>query len=137
MDNKAPGTAPRPGGYDTAGGGAKHENFFHPRMKMKEKSIQRAGLRSSRRTVAFLMIGISIFVIGPTYIGPLYVNYVAGQNWMERAKKSIWTRRNEKDFDLYMTQRKNGWLEYLGLKHYNIGGDENIGDIQTYRQKEQ
>ncbi|KEG13202.1 hypothetical protein DQ04_01151090 [Trypanosoma grayi] len=136
MENKAPGTTARAGGYDTAGGGAAHENFFHPRKKIKN-SIQRAGLRSSRRTVAIFMICVAVFVVGPTHLGPLYVKYVAGQNWLERAKKSIWTRRNEKDHDLYLTQRKNGWLEYLGLKRYNIGGETNIGDIQTYRQKKE
>ncbi|RNF12628.1 hypothetical protein TraAM80_00171 [Trypanosoma rangeli] len=133
MENKAPGTTARPGGYDTAGGASTHENFFHPRRNLK-KSVQRAGLRSSRRVAVCFTVGIVVFLVFPTYLGPLYVEHVASRDWLERANKSIWTRRNEKDYDLYMTQRRNGWLEYLGLKHYNIGGDKNLGEIQKYRQ---
>ncbi|AAZ10272.1 uncharacterized protein TEOVI_000220900 [Trypanosoma equiperdum] len=134
MNNKAPGTPPRPEGYETAGGAATNENFFHPKRKMT-KSIQRAGFRSARRLMVCFSVVIGTIVIAPSYLGPFYVNYVAGKNWLERASKSIWTRRNEKDYDLYMTQRKNGWWEYLGLKHYNIGGETNVGEIQTYRSK--
>ncbi|RNF27651.1 uncharacterized protein Tco025E_00035 [Trypanosoma conorhini] len=134
MENKAPGTTARAGGYDTAGGASTHENFFHPRRNLK-KSVQRAGLRSARRITVGFTVGMIVFLVLPSYLGPLYVEYVAGNDWLERAKKSIWTRRNEKDYDLFMTQRKNGWLEYLGLKHYNIGGDENLGGIQKYREE--
>ncbi|KAF8282067.1 hypothetical protein TcYC6_0120220 [Trypanosoma cruzi] len=136
MENKAPGTTERPGGYATAGGASAHENFFHPRKKLN-KSVQRAGLRYSRRVAVWFTAGITLFLVIPSYFGPLYVEYVSGKDWLERANKSIWTRRNEKDYDLYMTQRQNGWLEYLGLKHYNISGEENIGEIQAYRRGKQ
>lgn len=132
MDNKAPGTPPRPEGYSTTGGQTR-ENFFHPKMKMKQPNIQRAGLRYAYRVGLYFSIGMIVVVLAPTYLGPLYVNYVASNEWLQRAQKSIWQRRNEKDFELYMTQRKNSWWEWLGLKHYDISSDENIGSIQKYR----
>ncbi|KAG8346637.1 hypothetical protein TRVL_02521 [Trypanosoma vivax] len=136
MENKAPGTVPRADGYGVPGGGAAKENFFHPRRKV-DKNVQRAGFRVARRVLLSFSIAIAVFVMAPTYLGPLYVEYVAAKNWLERANKSLWTRRNEKDYDLYMTQRKNGWWEYLGLKYYNIGGDTNVGEIQTYRSRDE
>lgn len=133
MENKAPGTEPRPGGYSAGAGGQTHENFFHPKRKMKLESIQRAGLRSARRVGFWFAVGTMVVVLLPTHLGPLYVEYVAGNEWLQRAKKSIWQRRNEKDYELFMTQRKNAWKEWLGLKQYNISGDTNQGEIQRYR----
>lgn len=133
MDNKAPGTPPRPEGYAAAANAQGHENFFHPKQKATAQNIQRAGLRSAKRVGLWFTVSMLVFVVLPTYAGPFYVKYVAGSEWLERASKSIWQRRNEKDFDLYMTQRKNSWREWLGLKHYNISGEENTGDIQKYR----
>ncbi|EPY32012.1 hypothetical protein STCU_03021 [Strigomonas culicis] len=134
MENKAPGTAPRPEGYAAAADAQGHGNFFIPKQKANPKeNMQRAGLRSAKRVGFWFMMGITVVVLGPTYIGPFYVEYVAESEWMKRAKKSIWTRRNEKDFELYMTQRKNTWSEWLGFKHYDISSEENKGDIQKYR----
>lgn len=134
MDNKAPGTEPRPGGYNAGAGGQAHDNFFHPRQKMGPQNIQRAGLRSAKRVGFWFAVGTVVVVLLPTHLGPLYVEYVVGNEWLQRAKKTIWQRRNEKDFDLFMTQRKNSWSEWLGLKQYNISGDSNVGDIQRYRE---
>ncbi|AYU79573.1 hypothetical protein LdCL_250029400 [Leishmania donovani] len=133
MENKAPGTAPRPEGYASAANAQGHENFFRPRQKLGTHNIQRAGLRSARRVGLWFTSSVLVFVVMPAYLGPAYVKYVAGSEWLERASKSIWQRRNEKDFELYMTQRKNTWAEWLGLKRYNISGEENDGDIQKYR----
>lgn len=132
MENKAPGTVPRPEGYASANSEAQG-HFFHPKQRASQQNMQRAGLRSARRVGVWFTVGVVVVVLLPTHIGPFYVKYVAGNEWVERASKTIWQRRNEKDYDLYMTQRKNGWLEYLGLKHYNISGDDNSGDIQKYR----
>ncbi|CUG43811.1 membrane-associated protein, putative [Bodo saltans] len=111
------------------------ENFYHPQRKMK-KNMQRAGLRGGKK-VAYIFIGCVLAFLGvPMLLGPMYENYVARIEWVRRAQnmaKNIWTRRNEKDWDLYMTQRKNSWSEILGFKRYNIGGDENTGDIQKYK----
>ncbi|CAG9575250.1 hypothetical_protein_-_conserved [Leishmania major strain Friedlin] len=133
MENKAPGTAPRPEGYASASNAQGHENFFRPRQKLGTHNIQRAGLRSARRVGLWFTSGVLVFILMPTYLGPAYVKYVAGSEWLERVSKSIWQRRNEKDFELYMTQRKNTWAEWLGLKRYNISGEENDGGIQKYR----
>ncbi|CAJ1009291.1 hypothetical protein Q4I28_004605 [Leishmania naiffi] len=133
MENKAPGTEPRPEGYTSATNARGHENFFHPKQRLDKQSIQRAGLRSARRVGLWFTVTLLVFVVMPAYLGPLYVKYVASSEWLERASKSIWQRRNEKDFELYMTQRKNTWTEWLGLKRYNISGEENDGDIQKYR----
>jgi hypothetical protein len=111
------------------------ENFYHPQRKMK-KNMQRAGLRGGKK-VAYIFVGSVLMFLGvPMLLGPMYENYVARIEWVKRAQnaaKNIWTRRNEKDWDLYMTQRKNSWKELLGFKRYNIGGDENTGDIQKYK----
>lgn len=133
MENKAPGTEPRPGGYTAGAGGQVQENFFHPRQRMDHKNIQRAGLRTAKRVGFWFLVAATVMVVLPTYLGPFYVRYVSNAEWLQRAKKSIWTRRNEKDFELYMTQRKNTWREWLGLKHYNISGDSNDGEIEKYR----
>ncbi|KAG5500305.1 hypothetical protein JIQ42_04642 [Leishmania sp. Namibia] len=133
MENKAPGTEPRPEGYASAANAQGHENFFHPKQRPSVQNIQRAGLRSAKRIGLWFTASVLVFVVTPTYLGPLYVKYVAGSTWLERASKSIWQRRNEKDYELYMTQRKNTWTEWLGLKRYNISGDENDGEIQKYR----
>lgn len=128
MENKAPGTPDRPEGY-----GSKTEtNFYKPRQKLGSQNIQRAGLRTSWR-VGFWFCTISLLLMVPTYIGPVYVQYVAGSEWLERATKNIWQRRNEKDWNLYMTQRTNSWKEYLGLKHYDISGETNKGEVEKYR----
>lgn len=133
MENKAPGTPPRVEGYAAASNATGHENFFHPKQKVSKVNVQRSGIRSAYRVGLWFSAAMGIFVIGPTYLGPLYVKYVAGNDWLERATKSVWQRRNEKDYELYMTQRKNSWREWLGLKHYNISGEENTGEIQKYR----
>lgn len=134
MENKAPGTEPRPGGYASSTGAT--ENFFHPRPNMKKKSLQRSGLRGAKKLMYCCAAGVLLFIVAPTHLGPLYVNYVAKSEWLKRAEEaaaSIWTRRNAKDFHSYMTQRKNSFYELMGLKRYNIGGEENDGDIQKYR----
>ncbi|KAK7198682.1 hypothetical protein NESM_000831800 [Novymonas esmeraldas] len=133
MENKAPGTEPRADGYASATNARGHENFFHPKQRSTGQNIQRAGLRSAKRVGWWFTAGVIVFVVAPAYVGPAYVKYVAGNEWLQRASKSIWQRRNEKDHELYMTQRKNTWVEWLGLKRYNISGDENDGDIQKYR----
>jgi hypothetical protein len=115
--------------------GSGTENFFHPQRRMK-KNMQRAGLRGGKKTAYIFVGGVTLFLGVPMMMGPLYENYVARWEWVKRAQnaaKCIWTRRNEKDWDLYMTQRKNSWKELLGFKRYNIGGDENDGDIQKYK----
>ncbi|KPI86663.1 hypothetical protein ABL78_4278 [Leptomonas seymouri] len=137
MENKAPGTAPRPEGYSAASNAQGHENFFHPRQKLGAKNVQRAGLRTAKLVSLWFTVGMLLFVIGPTYVGPFYVKYVVGNEWLRRASQSIWQRRNEKDYELYMTQRENTWWQWLGLKRYNISGDENEGDIQPYRQPQE
>lgn len=137
MENKAPGTAPRAEGYSTASNATGHENFFHPKQKMGTQSVQRAGLRTAKRVGLWFTLGTLFFIVGPTYVGPLYVKYVVGNEWLQRATKSIWQRRNEKDYELYMTQRTNTWTEWLGLKRYNISGEENEGEIQQYRQPQE
>ncbi|TPP40832.1 hypothetical protein CGC21_9150 [Leishmania donovani] len=133
VDSALNRTAPRPEGYASAANAQGHENFFRPRQKLGTHNIQRAGLRSARRVGLWFTSSVLVFVVMPAYLGPAYVKYVAGSEWLERASKSIWQRRNEKDFELYMTQRKNTWAEWLGLKRYNISGEENDGDIQKYR----
>lgn len=138
MENKAPGTTPRPGGYESAAS----DNFFHPKPKMK-KSIQRAGLRTSRKVV-YWMCGLTMVFIGvPMHLGPMWVSYVTNIEWVRKVSdivsqstQSMWARRNQKDWDLFMTQRRNSWFELLGLKRYNIGGDDNIGDVQKYRKED-
>lgn len=136
MENKAPGTTPRPQGYETSGGGQAADNFFHPKPRLK-KSIQRSGLRSAKKLSIGAVVFTTVFLGIPMILGPLWVNYVARWEWVQRAQqaaKSIWTRRNEKDWDLFMTQRKNAWWEMLGLKRYDIGSDENSSsDIQKYK----
>ncbi|CAD2217424.1 hypothetical protein AGDE_03775 [Angomonas deanei] len=133
MENKAPGTEPRPQGYSSTANAQGNENFFVPKQKVQQQNIQRAGLRSAKMVGFWVTVGTMIFILGPTYIGPFYVNYIAEAEWMKRVQKSIWTRRNEGNFDLYMTQRKNTWSEWLGLKQYDISSDENPGEIQKYR----
>jgi hypothetical protein len=137
MENKAPGTTPRAEGYSSTSNAQGHENFFHPKQKMGAQNVQRAGLRTAKRVSLWFTLGLLFVVIGPTYLGPLYVEYVVGSEWLERASRSIWQRRNEKDYELYMTQRKNSWTEWLGLKRYNISGEENEGEITQYRQPQE
>ena len=137
MENKAPGTVPRPEGYSTASNAQGHENFFHPRQKMGAKNVQRAGLRSAKRVSLWFTLGMIFVVVVPSYAGPFYVRYVVGNEWLQRASRSIWQRRKDKDYELYMTQRKNSWAEWMGLKHYNISGDVNDGEIQKYRQPQE
>ena len=129
---KNPGTPIRPN--TTA---AEEGEMLHPKQTMSKKSVQRASLRMSKTVGACFAAFAFFFLLLPTHSGPFIVYYVAGKDWLRRAEedaKSIWTRRNERDHYYYMTQRTNTLLELMGLKRYNIGGEDNDNDdITKYR----
>eukprot|EP00758_Cryptobia_borreli_P014919 Tbor_TRINITY_DN5971_c0_g1::TRINITY_DN5971_c0_g1_i3::g.18873::m.18873 len=129
---KAPGTPQdRPGAKVVS-----EEDLCHPRAPIPKKNLQREGIRLGLKVGRLGAVFCFVFIIFPSHISPMYVQYVAGNEWARKAEekgKSIWERRNERDHYYYMTQRKNTFLELIGLKWYNIGGD-NIGDeVQKYK----
>ena len=129
---KSPGTPARPSTNPADEG-----DMLHPRATMSKKSVQRASLRMSKTVGMCAAAFAFFFLILPTHSGPFVVYYIAGNDWLKKAEanaKSIWTRRNEKDHYYYMTQRTNSLFEMMGLKRYNIGGDDNDSeDITKYR----
>lgn len=127
---KAPGT-PHKAGTVPEG------EMLHPRPR---RNMQRAGLRTARTFSAWFSAFLFFGFVVPSYATPFYVRYLANKDWVQKAEakiKSFWVTRNARDHYYYMTQRTNTWWELAGFKTYNIGGEENTGDVTVYRNKQQ
>ena len=121
--NKAPGTQPRPQGY--TGPEAETQSMFLRRAQVTPQVnlILTRGANMSR-FMKWMLFGVVL----PMICGGAYINWQLGREWYDTSsekKRNVWFRRNQKDFEQYMTQRPNTQLELLGLKSYNIGGDDN------------
>ncbi len=127
--NKAPGTPHRAEGY--RGPETENQNMFLRRTK---QSPQQFMLSNKARGTAYAFKFLLFGFLAPMCAGVAYVNWQVGREWYDKTKdrtKSVWFRRNQRDYELYMTQRPNSRLELAGLKSYNIGGEDNVSDEVT------
>ena len=121
---------------------AEEHDFFHPQSQMGKKCHQRAGFRMGRNSIYAFMIFSVVCVQLPMEGGPFYVSMISMAEWMRKEElrvQSIWARRqmDMSNMKNYMTQRQNSWKQILGLKMYNISGDDNEADIALYKQPQQ